>query len=220
MYIPIFIITLIISKSNSGKSEDSYLDVLKCIESDTNSCTSISLKTKNLLCCKISVESEDNDDYYDSYDDEDNISCSPVHSDFFTSGVKETVEALIKEEFGVIRYWDIFGYAEYKFTTKYECKDKSLSLVFGGHNYTNSEIEILKSDNNCFKLYYHSMGDYFGVEKKSIVKNDCMNAKILDSTKNAKIGDIQNLLLYGMMIQNLNLNLVFIYLKLQLKLNN
>ena len=195
MNIPLFIIILIISKSNSGKAEDTYLDMLNCAESDTNSCTSVSLKTKNLLCCRISVETEHNDeDYnsdddedYNSDDDEDSDACAPVHSDFFSDGVKESIEALIREEFGVARYWEVLGYIDYKFTTKYECKDKSVSLVFGGQNYTNSEIEILKADNNCYKLYYHSIGDYYGIEKKSIVKNDCMNAKILDSTKNAKI---------------------------------
>ena len=59
--------------------------------------------------------------------------------------MKESVEALLKEEFGVIQYWEQLSYYSFqKFTTTYKCKDKSATFTFGGYDYTSSEIEILK----------------------------------------------------------------------------
>ena len=181
MYFPLFIIILIISKANSDKVEDTYTDIFNCIEADTNSCSSISLKTKNLECCLVTI------DFYSGYDIGDTKSCAPIYSNYLTDDMKESVEALAKEEFGVIQYWDQVSYSISKFTTTYKCKDKSATFTFGGYDYTSSEIEILKSDNNCFRLFYYSVGDVIGLNRKNIVKNDCMNAKILDSTKKAKI---------------------------------
>ena len=38
MNIPLFILILIISKSNSDKVEDHYSDLMECMDQDTNSC--------------------------------------------------------------------------------------------------------------------------------------------------------------------------------------
>ena len=183
MYFPLFIIILIITKTNSDKVEDSYTDLMNCMDTDTNSCSSVSLKTKNLECCLVSI------DYYSSYYRNSDInSCAAIYSNYLSDDMKETVEALAKEEFGVIEYWNELNYFSFqKFTTTYKCKSKSATFTFGGYDYTSSEIEILKSDNNCFRLFYYSVGDVIGLNRKNIVKNDCMNAKILDSTKKAKI---------------------------------
>ncbi len=181
MYFPLLIIILIITKSNSDNAEDINSDMQKCISSDSNSCSSVSLKTKNLECCKSLIHISS------AYSIDQNI-CVALYPDFFLEEIKEYVEALLKEEFGILEYWEEFAYVPMnKFTITYQCKDKSTTFNFGGYDYTNSEIEILKSDNTCFKLFYYSMGDYFGVNQKSVAKNDCINAKILDSTKKAKI---------------------------------
>ena len=102
--------------------------------------------------------------------------------------MKKSVEAMAREEFGVIEYFSGLGINSIgSFTTLYKCKKKSMNFTFGGYTYTNSEIEILKSENNCFRLFYYSIGDVLGIKKKDIVKNDCLNAKILDTTKQANI---------------------------------
>ena len=95
---------------------------------------------------------------------------------------------MAREEFGVLEYFNGLRINSIgKFTTLYKCKKKSMTFTFGGYTYSNSEIEILKSDNNCFRLFYYSIGDVIGINKKNIVKNDCLNTKILETTKKENI---------------------------------
>ncbi len=181
MNIPLFIIILIISKSNSDKVEDHYSDLMECIAQDTNSCSSVSLKTKDLECCYANVHN--NQQYISNIE-----TCVPIYSNYLSNDMKKSVEAMAREEFGVIEYFSGSGINSIgSFTTLYKCKKKSMNFTFGGYTYTNSEIEILKSENNCFRLFYYSIGDVLGINKKDIVKNDCLNAKILDTTKQANI---------------------------------
>ena len=181
MNIPLFIIILIISKSNSDKVEDHYSDLMECMDQDTNSCSSVSLKTKDLECCYANVHT--NQQYISNIE-----TCVPIYSNYLSNDMKKSVEAMAREEFGVIEYFSGLGINSIgSFTTLYKCKKKSMNFTFGGYTYTNSEIEILKSENNCFRLFYYSIGDVLGIKKKDIVKNDCLNAKILDTTKQANI---------------------------------
>ncbi len=71
MYFPLLIIILIITKSNSDNAEDINSDMQKCISSDSNSCSSVSLKTKNLECCLVMI------DFYSGYDIVDTKCCLP-----------------------------------------------------------------------------------------------------------------------------------------------
>ena len=45
--------------------------MFNCIDADTNSCSSISLKTKNLECCLVMI------DFYSGYDIVDTKCCLP-----------------------------------------------------------------------------------------------------------------------------------------------
>jgi hypothetical protein len=181
MNIPLFIIILIISKSNSDKVEDHYSDLMECMDQDTNSCSSVSLKTKDLECCYVDIHY--NQQYLSNIE-----TCAPIFSNYLSNDMKKSVEAMAREEFGVLEYFSGLGINSIgSFTTLYKCKKKSMNFTFGGYTYTSSEIEILKSENNCFRLFYYSIGDVLGINKKDIVKNDCLNAKILDTTKQANI---------------------------------
>ena len=154
---------------------------MKCVEQDTNSCSSISLKTKNLECCYLNI-------HYNSQYSSEIESCVPIYSNYLSNDMKKSVEALAREEFGVLEYFNGLRINSIgSFTTLYKCKKQSMSFTFGGYTYTNSEIEILKSDNNCLRLFYYSIGDVIGINKKNIVKNDCLNAKILETTKKENI---------------------------------
>ena len=85
--------------------------------------------------------------------------------------MKKSVEAMAREEFGVMDYFTGLGISSIeKFSTTYKCKHKSTTFTFGGYTYTDSEIQILKSDDNCFRLYYYSVGDVLGVTKKMLLK--------------------------------------------------
>ncbi len=122
MNIPLFILILIISNSNSDKVED----LLKCMSQDTNSCSSVSLKTKNLECCYLDIH------YNNQYLSKIDI-CVPIYPNSLSNDMKKWVEALAREEFGVLEYFNGLRINSIgKFTTLYKCKKKSMTFTFGG----------------------------------------------------------------------------------------
>ena len=82
MNIPLFILILIISNSNSDKVEDRYSDLMKCMSQDTNSCSSIFLKTKNLERCYIDIH------YNNQYLSEIDI-CVPIYPNSLSNDMKK-----------------------------------------------------------------------------------------------------------------------------------
>ena len=183
MYNLVILFIFLISQTSTDKVEDRFTDIMNCFSED-NSCSSVSLKTKNLECCKLTIDFENDEDD----DDDDTPVCAAVFTNYISDDMKKSVEAMAREEFGVIDYFTGSGISSIgKFSTTYKCKKKSTTFTFGGYTYTDSEIQILKSDDNCFRLYYYSVGDVLGITKKNIAKNDCLKAKILQTTKNANI---------------------------------
>ena len=82
MNIPLFILILIISNSNSDKVEDRYSAPMKCKSQDINSCSSVSLKTKNLECCYIDIL------YNNQYLSEIDI-CFPIYPNSLSNDMKK-----------------------------------------------------------------------------------------------------------------------------------
>ena len=166
MYNLVILFIFLISQTSTDKVEDRFTDIMNCFSED-NSCSSVSLKTKNLECCKLTINFEKDYDYYD----EDTSVCAAVFTNYISDDMKKSVEAMAREEFGVMDYFTGLGISSIeKFSTTYKCKHKSTTFTFGGYTYTDSEIQILKSDDNCFRLYYYSVGDVLGVTKKMLLK--------------------------------------------------
>ena len=57
-------------KSTSDFVDDNYSELINCIYADTNSCSSITLKTKNLECCLFKITFLENSDYDDDEDED------------------------------------------------------------------------------------------------------------------------------------------------------
>ena len=84
MYNLVILFILLISQTNSEKVEDRFTDIMKCF-SEENSCSSVSLKTKNLECCKLTINFEKDYDYYD----EDTSVCAAVFTNYISDDMKK-----------------------------------------------------------------------------------------------------------------------------------
>ena len=99
---------------------------MKCISQDTNSYSSVSLKTKNLECCYIDIH------YNNQYLSEIDM-CIPIYPNSLSNDMKKWVEAFF---FCKRRIWcfRIFNGLRInsigKFNTLYKCKKNQWLLLF------------------------------------------------------------------------------------------
>lgn len=162
-------------------------DLEKCenIEHNNNPqlCWDVTLETPDLQCCFAEF-------IYNNGDS--NITCFPFGS-IETAKIlhNEQSKAISKELAGFTMYGSPDPNAgpeeitmDPRLTEKYTCKDGEISIDYGKDEYTSQEIQILKSGNHCLKYYYSYGIDLF---EKPTSKEDCFNAKLLDSSKNAGI---------------------------------
>ena len=178
-----FVISFILIYSiNSDFLEDNYDDIMNCINTDKDSCSSTSMKTQNLECCLMDViireEGKDEETYEHS--------CGPFFTTYVSQNMMKQVEAISVEYYGIIKAYSNFNLPIIK--EDIACKSSSASYKLGGYSYSATELEKLKSKNHCLYYYYNSIGEnLFSDEPISIDKNKCINAESLDVTKNADI---------------------------------
>ena len=163
---------------------DNYEDLMNCIYSDINSCSSTRLKTPNLECCRFKIEYLDDNTSNDE-DDDMNI-CSAVFTSYVSQSMIKQIESIAIEEYGILQAYTNIVIPKLRETI--ECTSTSASYEFGGYTYTQADLEKLKSKNHCLYLYFNSIGqNFFSKESISIDKDKCVNAESLDVTKSADI---------------------------------
>ena len=163
---------------------DNYEDLMNCVYSDINSCSSTRLKTPNLECCRFKIEYLDDNTSNDE-DDDMNI-CSAVFTSYVSQSMIKQIESIAIEEYGILQAYTNFVIPKLRETI--ECTSTSASYEFGGYTYTQADLEKLKSKNHCLYLYFNSIGqNFFSEESISIDKDKCVNAESLDVTKSADI---------------------------------
>jgi hypothetical protein len=171
----------LIFEINSDFVEDDYSNILNCVNTNTNKCSSAKLKTKDLECCKATVK------YYESYDtDEDIESCSPTFTKYISKEMISQIESIAIEDYGIIKAYLDYDIPHMKVLI--ECSRKSASYEFGNYKYTSNDLTKLKSKNHCLYYYYNSIEEnLFSSTNISISKEKCINAESLDITKNSDI---------------------------------
>ena len=162
-------------------------DLKKCenVEHNNNPqlCWDVILETPDLQCCLT--------EFIDSSGDS-NITCFTLSSIESAKIVhNEQAKAISKEIAGFTMY----GFPDsnagpeettinVKITQKYTCKDGEISIDYGNDEYTSEEIRIFKAGTHCLNYYFSYNMDLF---EKPTSKEDCFNAKLLDSDKNVGI---------------------------------
>ena len=84
MYNLVILFILLISQTSTDKVEDQFTDIMNCFWED-NSCSSVSLKTKNLEYCKLTINFEKDYEYYD----EDTSVCAAVFTNYISDDMKK-----------------------------------------------------------------------------------------------------------------------------------
>ena len=164
--------------------DDDYSDIMNCMYTDTDKCSSTTLKTKNLECCQFNVQYLDKSS--SSYDDDDLNICNAVFTTYVSQSMMDQIETIAIEEYGILKaYYDI---DIPRLRETITCTSTSATYEFGGYTYSSADLEKLKSKNHCLYLYFNSIGqNLFNSESISIDKDKCVNAESLDVTKNADI---------------------------------
>ena len=78
---------------------DNYEDLMNCVYSDINSCSSTRLKTPNLECCRFKIEYLD--DKTSNYEDDDMNICNAVFTSYVSQSMIKQIESIAIEEYGI-----------------------------------------------------------------------------------------------------------------------
>jgi len=166
--------------------DDNFSDLMNCIYTDIDKCSSTRLKTKNLECCRFKVEYLDKTSSYHEDDDDDLNVCNAVFTTYVSQSMMKQIESIAIEEFGILKAYA--GIEIPRLRETITCTSASATYEFGGYTYTQADLQKLKSKNHCLYLYFNSIGqNLFSDESISIDKEKCVNAESLDVTKGADI---------------------------------
>ena len=174
---------LLIFEIKSDFIEDQYKDIMNCIFTETNQCSSVKLKTKDLECCKATVDYFNKTKYYD---DDDDSGCGAFFTTYISKDMISQIESISIEDYGILKAYLDFDIPHMKVSI--DCSKKSASYEFGKYKYTSDDLTKLKSKNHCLYYFYNSIGEnLFSETNISISKDKCINAESLDITKESDI---------------------------------
>ena len=174
---------LLIFEINSDYVDDDYYDLINCIYTDTDKCSSVKLKTKDLECCKATIDYLDENSYYYDYD---RTSCSPIFATYISEEMISQIESIAIEDYGILKAYLDIDIPHMKMSIS--CSKNKASYEFGNYNYTSDDLTKLKSKNHCLYYFYNSIGEnLFSNTNISISKDKCINAESLDITKKSDI---------------------------------
>ena len=158
---------------------DNYSDLMNCMTTDTNKCSSVKLNTNGLECCNFKITN------VNSYSGDTEI-CSAVFTKYVSQSMMKQIESIAIEDYGILKAYANIDIPRLK--EKITCSSATATYEFGGYTYTSSDLEKLKSENHCLYYYYNSIQrNLFTKSSVSISKDLCINAESLDVTKNADI---------------------------------
>ena len=176
-----FFFILLIFEIKSDFVEDQYADLINCMYTETNQCSSVKLKTKDLECCKATIDYFNKTNYYDDYSN-----CFAIFTTYISEDMISQIESISIEDYGILKAYLDINIPHYKMSI--ECSKKSASYEFGKYKYTSDDLTKLKSKNHCLYYFYNSIGEnLFSGTNISISKDKCINAESLDITKESDI---------------------------------
>ena len=181
------LLLIFVLKVDSDYVDDNYSDIINCIYKDTDSCSSVHLKTKNMECCLFEITFlKTGNNYYGDYPDTPSEICNAVFTSYVSNNMMKQIESIAIEDYGILKaYLDI---DIPRIRANIKCSSASANYELGGYSYSSTDLAKLKSKNHCLYYYYNSIGEnLFTDTTVSISKDKCINAESLDVTKSADI---------------------------------
>ena len=153
-------------------------DTYNCVHhEDKNTCSNVKMESGIYQCCKVSST---------MYGYSSNI-CSIWMKQEITDEQIKDIEESIKESYAFIGA--VLGYWIPSMSLYYDCAQKSFNINYEKGTYSENEMSIIKDENYCMRLYYEGLYELgvatmFANKKRTISKEDCINAKTLPNSKN------------------------------------
>ena len=178
----LFLTLISVIEIQSDLVTDNFSDLVRCVDADANQCSSVSLKTKGLECCRVKET-----DFYDNSKYEEDEGCLTFFTKYVSQSMMRQIEIISIEDLGILKAY----YPDLEIPrTNFEITCSSTSAIYelGKYNYSSEDLQKLKSHNHCLYYYYSSIQrNLFSQNPISITKDLCINAESLDITKNEDI---------------------------------
>ena len=152
----------------------------KCLEASDNRALCFSktssLNIPNYQCCIVDVQLDDLRD----------INCTLFITNieaFNEQQNSEIVKALLRELYGFIILRKDPG-VNLKSISKYDCQNGQTEMKYGYEEYNSDDKEIIKSNKHCLRYFYSYLLEP-NFKENFPTNNDCYNADLLQSTKDA-----------------------------------
>ena len=152
---------------------------------DTSTCSQVPMKSGIYQCCRTRISSS----YYNSYQNGwIHDVCNIWISQDFTQDQIESMQGSYQEAITFFSIVYNLHIPDYKI--EYTCPKNSYTLNYGQGSFTQEEIDIIKSENYCLRLYYEGLYQLgyvsdFVTNERTITKDICLNGLTLPNSKNS-----------------------------------
>ena len=161
-------------------------DVMNCINNkDTSTCSQVPMKSGIYQCCRTRISSS----YYNSYQNGWIYDmCNIWISQDFTQDQIESMQGSYQE--AITFFSIVYNLHIPNYKMEYTCPKNSYTLNYGQGSFTQEEIDIIKSENYCLRLYYEGLYQLgyvsdFVTNERTITKDICLNGLTLPNSKNS-----------------------------------
>ena len=176
-----------LSKYTEGSVE---ADVMNCINNkDTSTCSQVPMKSGIYQCCRTRITIKYYSSYYNSYQNGWIYDmCNIWISQDFTQDQIESMQGSYQE--AITFFSIVYNLHIPNYKIEYTCPKNSYTLNYGQGSFTQEEIDIIKSENYCLRLYYEGLYQLgyvsdFVTKERTITKDICMNGLTLPNSKNS-----------------------------------
>ena len=175
----------------SKYTEDSIQkDIMNCImNEDTSTCSQVSMKSGIYQCCTTKTSTKLYNSYYNTYQNSETLDmCNIWISQDFTQDQIDSMQGTYQEALTFFSIVYNVHIPDYKI--EYICPKNSYTLNYGQGSFTQEEIDIIKSENYCLRLYYEGLYQLgyvsdFVTNERTITKDICLNGLTLPNSKNS-----------------------------------
>ena len=169
-----------------------YTDIQNCANhKDLSTCPDVAMKSGYYQCCRFHTSIQVYNSYYRRYEDSVSQDICNVWVAFDYSD--EQIESMQKSYQEAVTFLTLnYNYHIPIIQNTYTCPKKNVTFNIGKGSFTDEEIEIMKDENYCLRLYYEGLyqlgyiSDIIGDSSdRTITKDICMKGRTLPSSGNS-----------------------------------
>ena len=164
-------------------------DIYNCVShTNLDTCTSVKMENEFYQCCLLYFSGYEYNDEDNSYYNYTTSMCSLYSTMSYSELSKNELEQNFAEYGAYYKY--AYGLDIPPIFLKYTCSSDTYTFNYRIRAFSNEEIDILKDNNYCLRLYFQGLSKYisyikyFENEEKNISENDCFDAKLLPNSNN------------------------------------